>query len=376
MVKEDRSDWVAVAPQFDGDDGISNNIKPAQTAYGFFQKGEMTEQIKAEHIASNSGKFEVGLYSRAVRDRWNDLDNTAKEPYESLAQKDMFRFRSESHLADVAAIERRERLQKERETLLLDDEGGDQRGTRGQRTKKERKEKKRIKKQQKKKKKKKDTPSDNENNNGDDDDEYVDAMDDDENSDAYSEDSDGDSSDSSDDDGNPKKKKSKPAPRKVSQEQLDRRKMAQQEKREKETIIAEQQEGIQKEKAAQAKKRLDFLLKQSSIFSNFGQVKQDEALFGTKTNVNNKPNDGEGEGSMSRRDAGNADQEEELKEADEHQATFLTSQPTTIGFGKMRDYQLEGLNWMIGLQENGVNGILADEVSFLGFNRCVLKKTD
>jgi SWI/SNF-related matrix-associated actin-dependent regulator of chromatin subfamily A member 5 len=26
----------------------------------------------------------------------------------------------------------------------------------------------------------------------------------------------------------------------------------------------------------------------------------------------------------------------------------------------MRDYQLEGLNWMIRLQENGVNGILAD----------------
>ena len=57
-------------------------------------------------------------------------------------------------------------------------------------------------------------------------------------------------------------------------------------------------------------------------------------------------------------------QEEELEEADEHQATFLTAQPTTIGFGKMRDYQLEGLNWMIGLQENGVNGILADEVNF------------
>jgi hypothetical protein len=369
MVKEDRSDWVAVAPQFDGsngDDGISNNIKPAQTAFTFFQKGEMTEQIKAEHIASNNGKFEVGLYSRAMRDRWNALDVTVKEPYESLAQKDMFRFRTESHLADVAAIERRERLQKERETLLLDDEGGDQRGTRGQRTKKERKEKKRIKKQQKKKKNKKNRPSENKNVDGDD--EYVDAMDDDESSEEYSEGSDDNSSDSSDEDGNPKKKKSKPAPRKISQEQLNRRKMAQEEKRQKETIIAEQQEGIQKEKASQAKKRLDFLLKQSSIFSNFGQVKQDEAMFGTKTNVNNKPNEGEGEGSVSRRDAGNANQDEELKEADEHQATFLTSQPTTIGFGKMRDYQLEGLNWMIGLQENGVNGILADEVSFLGFN--------
>ena len=53
---------------------------------------------------------------------------------------------------------------------------------------------------------------------------------------------------------------------------------------------------------------------------------------------------------------------QELEEADTHQATFLTTQPSTLGFGTMRQYQLEGLNWMIRLQENGVNGILADEV--------------
>jgi SWI/SNF-related matrix-associated actin-dependent regulator of chromatin subfamily A member 5 len=30
--------------------------------------------------------------------------------------------------------------------------------------------------------------------------------------------------------------------------------------------------------------------------------------------------------------------------------------------GKMRDYQLEGLNWMISLHTRGLNGILADEM--------------
>ena len=30
--------------------------------------------------------------------------------------------------------------------------------------------------------------------------------------------------------------------------------------------------------------------------------------------------------------------------------------------GKMRDYQVRGLNWMIGLYENNINGILADEM--------------
>lgn len=28
----------------------------------------------------------------------------------------------------------------------------------------------------------------------------------------------------------------------------------------------------------------------------------------------------------------------------------------------MRDYQVCGLNWMISLYENGINGILADEM--------------
>jgi len=30
--------------------------------------------------------------------------------------------------------------------------------------------------------------------------------------------------------------------------------------------------------------------------------------------------------------------------------------------GEMRDYQIRGLNWMISLYENGINGILADEM--------------
>ena len=43
------------------------------------------------------------------------------------------------------------------------------------------------------------------------------------------------------------------------------------------------------------------------------------------------------------------------------QAHRLTVQPSCIKFGKMRDYQLQGLNWMIHLYDNGINGILADE---------------
>ncbi len=38
--------------------------------------------------------------------------------------------------------------------------------------------------------------------------------------------------------------------------------------------------------------------------------------------------------------------------------------------GVMRDYQIRGLNWMISLYENGINGILADEMVRLFDHYC------
>ena len=36
--------------------------------------------------------------------------------------------------------------------------------------------------------------------------------------------------------------------------------------------------------------------------------------------------------------------------------------PPFIKGGEMRDYQIRGLNWLIQLDHNDVNGILADEM--------------
>ena len=385
MPKEDRSGWVAVESDVAAANAEVNKIKPAQSAYHFFQKSA-TESVKAEHMAANGGKFEVGLFSKLMRDKWTALTPEDKKPYEDLAVKDQFRFRSESHAADIAALERRERLQRERETLMLDDEGGTKRSTRGERAKKERKkerkEKRKLKHEMKKKKKK----SFGEDDGDDDDDEdfeegggrkksgdadamYVDEEED-SSSDDFSVQSD-DSSSSEDSEGNPKKKKAKPAPRQLSQKQIERRQRLKEEKEQKEAIIAERQEDIRKERAGQAKKRLEFLLKQSNIFSHFGAVKEDKAKFGIKANEK-KASVAPG---LSRRESGDENQEVvEMEEADEHNATRLTAQPTTLGFGKMRDYQLEGLNWMIRLQENGVNGILAGECSEDVYYACSLER--
>ena len=45
-----------------------------------------------------------------------------------------------------------------------------------------------------------------------------------------------------------------------------------------------------------------------------------------------------------------------------HINTLFLSFSSDIVNGKMRDYQVRGLNWMISLYDHGINGILADEM--------------
>lgn len=51
------------------------------------------------------------------------------------------------------------------------------------------------------------------------------------------------------------------------------------------------------------------------------------------------------------------DEEDEMQ-----QAHRLPVQPSIITGGVLREYQMQGLNWMIHLYDNGINGILADEM--------------
>jgi ATP-dependent helicase STH1/SNF2 len=40
----------------------------------------------------------------------------------------------------------------------------------------------------------------------------------------------------------------------------------------------------------------------------------------------------------------------------------ITDQPSLLTGGVLKSYQLKGLNWMISLYNNNLNGILADEM--------------
>jgi hypothetical protein len=357
MPKEDRSDWVAVEPEYQKQ-SASQEIRKVTTAYQYFQK-EVSTIVKDE-VVQQYGSFDIAKHGSMIRDKWNALSESDKEKYYILQRNDQARFAQESHLADIAALERKEKLRKERDAILYDDnEIGVDNTKRTTRHKWDKKQRKKMKQIQEKIKK-----ADNM--------EFQEEHDDDEEGSAGSWDDD-DSDDSSAE--KRKKMKANRPKRELTQKQLEHREKIKQEKLDKESYIAERQHDLRKERADQAKRRLEFLLKQSNIFSHFGGVKEDTAKFGNRTvstdatknndtsdNKGNSTNDNDNELNTSRRGTMMSDEDEEvaLEEADEHEATFLTQQPPTLGFGKMRDYQLEGLNWMIRLQENGVNGILAD----------------
>ena len=391
--KEDRSGWVAVQPEFSSAGGSAGSdgrppIKPAKSAYQFFQK-ENGSSIHRE-LSSSGAPSDVGALGREVSSRWQALPSPDRRAYEEMAERDRARFASESRERDAEALERKERLQRERETLILDDdvgggggEGGGRRATRRTRMKGQRKaERKRAKRDEKRGEKKRKAAAASKGEKAkeatragktkkNDDSDYDDEEDDDSSDAESSGDRDGSSSSnddddkeesssspsSSDDDDSDDSDARKPAPKRppprVSQAVLDRRESAREEKLRKERYIELRQSDVRGERADQAKRRLEFLLKQSDIFGHFGNVKQERARLGLSStggvlaaaasSHDRGGRDGGGKAAVVRGADGEEAEEVERMEVDEHEATFLTSQPSTLR-GQMRPYQLEGLN--------------------------------
>jgi len=115
-----------------------------------------------------------------------------------------------------------------------------------------------------------------------------------------------------------------------------------------------------KDEKSKARDRMRYLLKQADIFQHFMNVDGGDAKGKGKAKA------GEGAGARGRKREEEEDKELLKDEMDDGkaltQAHRLTVQPSCIKFGTMRDYQLQGLNWMIHLYDNGINGILADEM--------------
>ena len=132
---------------------------------------------------------------------------------------------------------------------------------------------------------------------------------------------------------------------------------------EKEKALAKQHAKLDKEQSKKAANRLEYLLKQSSIFGKLKMGKDEPSAASAKEKEKEKEkNSKKGDKGSHHRPSPDGEEENE-EEAEEENHVFLTQQPSCIKFGKLKPYQLESLNWMIHLAEKGLNGILADEVS-------------
>ncbi|KAF5389355.1 hypothetical protein D9757_004385 [Collybiopsis confluens] len=154
---------------------------------------------------------------------------------------------------------------------------------------------------------------------------------------------------------------------------------------------------MDKAKQADAVKRYSYLLGQTELFKHFVDIKRARdpeyaALLDAQA-AKGKKGRGRGRGAAAAAAAagpGGArhrksekeedeellkDGEKELGEGTQDMPYVFEESPPYID-GEMRPYQLQGLNWMISLHHNGLNGILADEmglgktlqtISFLGY---------
>jgi len=101
-------------------------------------------------------------------------------------------------------------------------------------------------------------------------------------------------------------------------------------------------------------KRMQYLMHQSDVFAHFiSGVSHDETGVVDSTKKKSKAR---------ARMSEDAEDKQLLKAAQSKTAvTRLLNQPGNVT-GLMRPYQLEGLNWLIKLHDNHINGILADEM--------------
>ncbi|KAK2460488.1 hypothetical protein APHAL10511_007494 [Amanita phalloides] len=139
-------------------------------------------------------------------------------------------------------------------------------------------------------------------------------------------------------------------------------------------------------------KRLQFVLEKSAVYSNILKARMDEDRarqqqakkardLAYKKSTTQKAKK-QSFGRKRARSAGETDEEEEevedehersrkkkkgesggaLRSPEEEDEPPIFDQPSLITGAKLKGYQLEGLQWMVSLDQNGISGILADEM--------------
>ncbi|KAJ3026064.1 UNVERIFIED_CONTAM: hypothetical protein HDU68_006238 [Siphonaria sp. JEL0065] len=151
--------------------------------------------------------------------------------------------------------------------------------------------------------------------------------------------------------------------------------------------LADQSDDLKKKKASDSLKRYAYLLGQTDLFAHFinlRKMRNEDVSFLNDAKESEKQKKDKKKAAddktASRRRMTEKEEDEALLQQDEVETEdnlhVFDESPAYVSGGKMRDYQIQGLNWLISLHHNGINGILADEmglgktlqtISFLGY---------
>lgn len=114
--------------------------------------------------------------------------------------------------------------------------------------------------------------------------------------------------------------------------------------------------------------RLEFLLKKSAAYAQLLRQRMDLTLQrqrqvemqGSDSDSEDAPSTRKGKRRRKETKASSGRKKVKL-EVDENDARIFR-QPQLVTGTKLKEYQLEGVAWMAGLHENGISGILADDM--------------